>query len=56
MEPNSLNKFGLVEQNVKVGQGQQMTLLLRMNPGVRLCQMSSHKIFESLRNGPKCSG
>ena len=29
MEQDSLNKFGHAEQSVKVGQGQQMTLVLR---------------------------
>ena len=29
MEPKSLNKFGHVEQSLKVGEGQQMALVLR---------------------------
>ena len=37
MELNSLNKFGHVEQSVKVGQGQQMTLVLRKGVMMKDC-------------------
>ena len=53
MDSNSFDKFGHVEQSEYVGQGQEMTLVLRMRcHNVRL----SRKVFRSLKNGAKCSG
>ena len=52
---NTANKFRNVGQCVKVGQGQQTTLVLRRGHGVRLCQMYSQRSL-SLSNGAKCSG